>query len=107
MVADDAGDDRVEAVVAGQLDELAEQEPPDPLAPEVAPDVDRVLDRRRVRGPRPVRRSATRSRPTVAVVVDRDDRRVTAGMLVDPGELLGEGTGTRSKVTVDSSTSTL
>ena len=46
VVADDAADHRVEAVVAGQLDQFAEQEPADALAPEVAPDVDRVLDRR-------------------------------------------------------------
>src|SRR5439155_3761377 len=51
VTSDDAGDDRVEAVLAGQLDDRLEQQAPDALALAVASHVDRVLDARRVRRP--------------------------------------------------------
>ena len=56
VAADDAGDHRVEAVVAGQVDEVREQRGADPGALRVTPHVHAVLDRRRVRRPGPVRR---------------------------------------------------
>jgi hypothetical protein len=92
VLADDAADHRMEAVVTSQLHEIAEQESSDALTPEVAPDVHGVFDGGRVRGPRPVGRQRCEAADLI-VVVDGDDRGVAARMLVDPGDLLGEGAG--------------
>src|SRR5437762_11463094 len=69
VATDDASDHGVKAVVARQLDEVAEQQPTDTAAAQVAPDVDRVLDRRRVGRPRPVRRQRCEA-AHLAVIVD-------------------------------------
>src|SRR5205807_2646434 len=51
VASDDSGDDGVEPVLAGQLDERLEQQAADALALAIASDVDRVFDGRRVRRP--------------------------------------------------------
>ena len=73
-------------------EQIAQEELADAPAPARAVHVYRVLDGRRVRGPRPERRQR-REPVNLVVVVDGDDRRMTAGVFADPRGLFGERAG--------------
>src|SRR5262249_655875 len=92
MVTDDSSDDGVEAVVAGEVHELAEQQAAEAATAQVAVDVDGILHRRRVRRARAIR--SQRGEPNRNVpAVDGDDGRVATRVLVDPRELFGRRAG--------------
>ena len=92
VAPDDAGHDGVEAVGAGEGDQLGEQAPADALAPRLVVDVDRVLDGGAVGRPGPVRRQGTEAAHAIEVV-DGDHGRVGAAVLVHPGQLVLERSG--------------
>ena len=88
----------VEAVRLGEAEQLVEQPPPDAAALVRVEQVDGVLHRPRVGGPGPERRERPEAHDAARDIgagggVDRDERRVTARVLVDPGDLLVERAG--------------
>ena len=87
VTADDARDHRVEAVISGEPEQVAEQELADAPAAVVALHVHGVLDGRRIGRPGPKGRQRREAVDLVAIV-DRDDRGVPARVLRDPLRLV-------------------